>query len=118
MIEQVPIARNVAVVPLTVHTLAVVEENATCKPELAVAESVRGVPTVWDPGLAKAIVCAVRAAFTVMLRLAVADCAVGLVESVTVIFTESVPTALCAGVPVIEPVVLLIERPLGRPVAL
>jgi hypothetical protein len=109
---------NVAVVPLTLHTLVVVEEKETVSPELAVAESVSGVPTVWEPGLAKVIVCAVRAAFTVMLRLAVADCGVGWVESVTVIFTEPVPTAPCAGVPVIEPVELFIERLLGRPMAL
>jgi hypothetical protein len=55
---------------------------------------------------------------TVTLRSAVADCAVGLVESVTVTLTGSVPTALCAGVPVIEPVEVFIERLLGKPVAL
>jgi hypothetical protein len=57
-------------------------------------------------------------AATVRLRVAVADCAVGWVESVTVIATDAIPTELCAGVPVIAPVELLIDKPLGRPVAL
>jgi len=51
------------------------------------------------------------------LRLAVADCAVGCVESVTVIAIADVPAALCAGVPVIAPVEGLMESPLGRPLA-
>ena len=55
---------------------------------------------------------------TVKLKVDVADCAVGLVESFTVIATDLVPTELCAGVPVIAPVVLPIDKPLGRPVAL
>jgi hypothetical protein len=37
---------------------------------------------------------------------------------VTVIVTDDVPTALAAGVPVIAPVALFIERLLGKPVAL
>ena len=55
---QVPEAMNVAVVPETVQTLVVVEVKLTVRPELAVAESVSGVPTVWAPGLAKVMVCA------------------------------------------------------------
>jgi hypothetical protein len=43
---------------------------------------------------------------------------VGCVESVTVITTDAVPTEFCAGVPVIAPVELLIDKPLGRPLAL
>ena len=62
---QVPAARKVAVVPETVQTLAVVEVKLTGRPELAVALSVSGVPTVCAPGLAKVIVCDVR--FTVKL---------------------------------------------------
>jgi hypothetical protein len=31
---------------------------------------------------------------------------------------EEVPTELCAGVPVMVPVVLLIDKPAGRPLAL
>jgi hypothetical protein len=59
---------NAAVVPLTVQTPVVVEAKETVRPELAVAESVRGVPTVCVPGLLKAIVCDVRgAALTVKL---------------------------------------------------
>jgi hypothetical protein len=54
------------VVPLTVQTLVVVEAKDTVRPELAVAESVNGLPTVCTPGLLKVIVCGVRlAAFTV-----------------------------------------------------
>jgi hypothetical protein len=54
------------------------------------------------------------AAAIVMFRLAVAESAAGGVESVTVTATDVVPTALCAGVPVIAPVELLIDNPLGR----
>ena len=58
------------------------------------------------------------AGLMVMLRLAVADCEEGWLESVTLMVAEAVPAALCAGVPVITPVALLIERPPGRPLAL
>jgi hypothetical protein len=51
-------------------------------------------------------------------RLDVAFWAVGVVESVTVIATDAVPPDLCAGVPVIAPVELLIDKPLGKPLAL
>jgi hypothetical protein len=54
----------------------------------------------------------------VICRLDVAVCAVDVVESVTVIAAEAVPTELCAGVPEIAPVELLIDKPLGRPLAL
>ena len=65
--EQVPAATKVAVAPLTVHTLDVVDAKETVKPELAEATSARGVPTVCAPGLAKAMLCAIRAAWTVKL---------------------------------------------------
>ena len=61
----VPVARNVACVPETVQTLAVVEAKATVRLEVAVAESARGVPTVCAPGLLKVMVCA--SPFTVKL---------------------------------------------------
>src|ERR1035437_1912891 len=65
---QVPLTTNVAVVPLTVQTLVVVEAKVTARQELAVAASVSGVPTVCVPGLAKVMVCVVfAAAFTVKL---------------------------------------------------
>jgi hypothetical protein len=51
---------KLAVVPLIVQTLAVVEAKETGRPEVAVADSVSGVPTVCGPGLAKVIVCAAR----------------------------------------------------------
>ena len=54
---QVPEAINVAVVPETVQMPVVVDVKVTASPELAVAESVRGVPTVCVPGLAKLMVC-------------------------------------------------------------
>ena len=55
--------------PLTVQTLVVVEAKDTVKPELAVATSVSGVPTVCVAMVGKLIVCAVRlAALTVKLR--------------------------------------------------
>jgi hypothetical protein len=53
-----------------------------------------------------------------MLRLEVADCGEGFVESVTLMVTEAVPTEFWLGVPVIVPVALLIDNPLGRLVAL
>ena len=67
-IVHVPAEMNVAVVPLTVQMPVVCEAKLTVNPELAVAISVSGVPTVCAPGLSKVIVCGVRpAAFTVKL---------------------------------------------------
>ena len=61
--------KTVAVEPLTVQTLAACEAKLTGKPELAVAESVSGVPTVWVPGVVNVIVCGRKdAALTVKLR--------------------------------------------------
>jgi hypothetical protein len=53
----------------------------------------------------------------VMLRLVVADCEEGWLESVTLMVAEAVPAEFCAGVPVITPVEPPIERPPGRPLA-
>jgi len=64
----VPALRNVAVVPLTVQTVAVVEAKLTVRPDVDVAESVCGVPTVCAPGVLKVMVCDSSAAFTVKLR--------------------------------------------------
>jgi hypothetical protein len=61
----VPEAINVAVVPETVQTLAVVEAKVTPRPDVAVAKSASGAPTVCVPGFANAMVCA--SAFTVKL---------------------------------------------------
>lgn len=59
-------ATKVAVTPLTVHMLVVVEANDTGSPEVADADNVSGVPTVCAPGLLKVIVCDFP--FTVKLR--------------------------------------------------
>ena len=67
VIVQLPAAMNEAVALETVQILLVVEAKLTIRPELAVAESASGVPTVWAPGLANAMVWAIRAALTVML---------------------------------------------------
>lgn len=56
---QVPVAPNVAVAPETVQTLGVVEAKETGRPELAVAESASGTPTVCVPGLLNVMNCAV-----------------------------------------------------------
>jgi len=56
------------------------------------------------------------AVLIVMLKLDVAVCAVGVVESVTVTDTVAVSTVVVE--PVIAPVELLIVNPLGRPLAL
>jgi hypothetical protein len=64
------------------------------------------------------VVTASLAGLILMLRLEVADCGEGVVESVTLMVTEAVPTELWPGVPVIVPVALLMDNPLGRLVAL
>jgi hypothetical protein len=51
-------------------------------------------------------------------KFAVAERGEFVLESLTVIATDDVPTELCAGVPEIEPVELLIDNPPGRPLAL
>ena len=53
----VPGVTKVAVVPLVVQTPVVSEANVTVKPELAVADSGRGVPTVCVAGALNVIVC-------------------------------------------------------------
>jgi hypothetical protein len=53
-----------------------------------------------------------------MLKLELADWEDGWVESVTLTVAEAVPTEFCAGIPVIIPVEVLMDRPLGRLVAL
>ena len=54
------------------------------------------------------------AALILMLRLAVADCEDGWVEAVTFTVADHMPAEFCAGVPVMVPVPLLIDKPLGR----
>jgi hypothetical protein len=53
---QAPVATIVAAVPATVQMEGVADAKLTAKLELAVAESVNGVATVWVPGLAKVMV--------------------------------------------------------------
>ena len=55
---QVPAAMKLAVVPETVQTVEVVEAKLTGRPELAVAESISGVPYVWSEIVPKVIVWA------------------------------------------------------------
>ena len=62
---QVPEAMNVAVAPETVQVLVVVEAKVTDRPEVAVAASVSGAPTVCAAIVGKVIVCA--SPFTVKL---------------------------------------------------
>jgi hypothetical protein len=54
---QAPEDMNVAVAPETVQTFVVVEVKLTAKPEVAVAESVNGVPTVCVGIAPKVMVC-------------------------------------------------------------
>jgi hypothetical protein len=62
VIEQVPAPTSVAAVPLTVHTPSVVDANDTGRPDEAVAVSATGpAPKVWFAGVAKVMVCGVRA---------------------------------------------------------
>ena len=58
VMPHVPAARNVAVVPDTVHTAVVDEPKVTANPELALADNASGVPTVWVPGATNVMVCA------------------------------------------------------------
>jgi hypothetical protein len=64
------------------------------------------------------VVTASVAGLTLRFKLEAADCGEGCVESVTLMVTDAVPTELCAGVPVIAPVALLMDKPLGRLAAL
>jgi hypothetical protein len=70
------------------------------------------------PAGREVVVTASLAGLILMLRLDAADCGEGVVESVTFIVTEAVPMELCTGVPVIAPVALLMDKPLGRLAAL
>ena len=60
------------------------------------------------------VVTAREVGLILMLRVEVADCGEGLLESVTLIVADAVPTEPCVGVPVIMPVVLLMVSPLGK----
>jgi hypothetical protein len=64
---QTPAATNVAVVLETVQMLVVVEVKVTARPEVAVAESVSGVPTVWVAMSLKMMLCVIGTALTVKL---------------------------------------------------
>lgn len=64
-IVQVPEAINVAVVPETVQMPVVVEVKVTARPEVDVAESASGVPTVWAEIARKVIVCGASVTETV-----------------------------------------------------
>src|ERR1035438_3349306 len=106
---QVPDAMNVAVVPATVQTEAVVEAKLTGRLELAVAESVSGVPTFWAAIVGKVIVCA--AALTTIVYCGEVTESPKLSAAVTL--KLNVPTTV--GVPVIMPVLELIGfSPVGR----
>ena len=53
---QVPAATRVSVVPLAEHVAVGLAVNSTVSPELAVAESVAVVPTVWVPSVEKLVI--------------------------------------------------------------
>jgi hypothetical protein len=61
---QVPEVSIVAVVPETVQTEVVVEEKATVRPELAVAERVTWAPANWLVIAGKVMVCAAECTTT------------------------------------------------------
>ena len=71
VMEQVPAASKVKVLPLTLHTEGVVDASCTVKPEVALADKAGGVvPSVCVAGAAKLMVWLVSAAGeTVKLRL-------------------------------------------------
>ena len=70
------------------------------------------------PAGREVVVTARVAGLILRLKLEAADCGDGCVESVTFMVTDAVPAELCAGVPVIAPVALLMDKPLGRLAAL
>jgi hypothetical protein len=90
LIVQVPAIRNVAVVFETVQTLVVADVNATAKPEVAVAVSVSGVPTICVPGLLKLMVCPFKAA-AVPLSVTLADGALDETVAAPLWLPDSVP---------------------------
>jgi hypothetical protein len=98
----VPGVTKVAVVPLTVQTPVVCEVKVTVKPEVAVADSVSGVPTVCVAGALNVIVCG--CGFTVKpcdtgvaaAQLPLPDCAACTVQVPTV---TKVATKAVAGEP-------------------
>ena len=62
---QVPKATSDRVVPLTVHTLGVVDAKDTASPDVEVATNGAGAtPMTWLPGEVKVMVCAVNATAT------------------------------------------------------
>lgn len=66
-IEQLPALTSVKVVPLTVHTLAVLEVSVTGRPDVAVATKAPGaVPKAWLPGEMKEMVWAPMATAKVL----------------------------------------------------
>jgi hypothetical protein len=87
-------------------------------PPLAAIELLYATPTVPPGSTVVVMVTGLGATEAAILirRLDVADSAVGVVESVTVIAADTLPAAV--GVPEITPVKALIDNPLGRPFAL
>ena len=78
-------------------------------PPLAASVVLYAVPTTPE---GSDVVVTARAPFTVILRLAVAVCAVGVLESVTLAVKLDVPAAV--GLPEICPVLAFSGSPLGR----
>ena len=122
--------RNVATAPLTVHTLGVVEVSATANPELAVAATVRGVPTSWAAGGVKVMVWATGAGCTVSaiavdavrdpevpetVTVAGPDTAVLDAVSVRTCVPGAVPAAIAAVTPMGKPLVLRLGVPAKPP---
>jgi hypothetical protein len=68
---QLPETRNAALFPDTVHTVGVVDAKLTVNPELAVALSVKGVPTVCAAIVPNVIVCVFSVVKVELLEVAV-----------------------------------------------
>jgi hypothetical protein len=63
------------------------------------------------------VVTARAAGFTWMLRVDVADCGEGELESATLMVAVAVPTEFCDGVPAMAPVEPSMDNPPGKPLA-
>jgi hypothetical protein len=73
LMVQVPAVSKLNAVPLTLHTLGVVDANATLKPDDAVAAKAAGAaPKLWLAGCAKVMLCAVAATLKEFATLAAA----------------------------------------------
>lgn len=126
VIVHVPVARNLAVPPAMVQTLAGEAAKLTERPELALAFKDSGMPTFWLPIAGKLIVWALRAAVTTSVTVVVSAKALELpvLATLPVTVIPWLPTGVVAAVRNVR-IVLVFElagenvavAPVGSPAA-